>query len=199
MANDADLVVLEGMVSAFTSLHIFLFEGHLPIAFYLLCVIRREEESKPTYMHKWNVTRSKLEWWAVLCPLWLCSICWRISSLAADYDSTQCSPLMFQVKHPEVAQFLGGRLYDCVFKFNEAWKTLKLLYDMGHMALVSLVGYGCDTTFNRSHLQWYQVKENYNLLVIVATENNFFGRCVKTPPSAIQANNKSKLSCMLFI
>lgn len=25
-----------------------------------------------------------------------------------------------QVKHPEVAQFLGGRLYDCVFKYNEA-------------------------------------------------------------------------------
>ncbi|XP_077215627.1 damage-control phosphatase At2g17340-like [Tasmannia lanceolata] len=24
------------------------------------------------------------------------------------------------VKHPEVAQFLGGRLYDCVFKYNEA-------------------------------------------------------------------------------
>ncbi|PPD67672.1 hypothetical protein GOBAR_DD35449 [Gossypium barbadense] len=24
-----------------------------------------------------------------------------------------------QVKHPEVAQFLGGRLYDCVFKYNE--------------------------------------------------------------------------------
>ncbi|KAB1207642.1 hypothetical protein CJ030_MR7G019004, partial [Morella rubra] len=23
------------------------------------------------------------------------------------------------VKHPEVAQFLGGRLYDCVFKYNE--------------------------------------------------------------------------------
>ncbi|KAH9654757.1 DUF89 domain-containing protein [Citrus sinensis] len=25
----------------------------------------------------------------------------------------------FVVKHPEVAQFLGGRLYDCVFKYNE--------------------------------------------------------------------------------
>lgn len=24
-----------------------------------------------------------------------------------------------QVKHQEVAQFLGGRLYDCVFKYNE--------------------------------------------------------------------------------
>jgi len=24
-----------------------------------------------------------------------------------------------QVKHPEVAQFLGGRLYDCVIKYNE--------------------------------------------------------------------------------
>lgn len=31
-----------------------------------------------------------------------------------------CVPtLFFQVKHPEVAQFLGGRLYDCVFKYNE--------------------------------------------------------------------------------
>lgn len=30
------------------------------------------------------------------------------------------SPLsLSQVKHPEVAQFLGGRLYDCVFKYNE--------------------------------------------------------------------------------
>lgn len=26
---------------------------------------------------------------------------------------------VLQVKHPEVAQFLGGRLYDCVFKYNE--------------------------------------------------------------------------------
>jgi hypothetical protein len=26
----------------------------------------------------------------------------------------------FQVKHKEVADFLGGRLYDCVIKFNEA-------------------------------------------------------------------------------
>lgn len=27
--------------------------------------------------------------------------------------------IILQVKHPEVAQFLGGRLYDCVFKYNE--------------------------------------------------------------------------------
>lgn len=27
--------------------------------------------------------------------------------------------LVIQVKHLEVAQFLGGRLYDCVIKYNE--------------------------------------------------------------------------------
>jgi hypothetical protein len=48
--------------------------------------------------------------------------------LAADYDLKKLvtefpnyfSPVTFQVKHPEVEQFLGGRLYDRVFKFSEA-------------------------------------------------------------------------------
>ncbi|CAN4118031.1 unnamed protein product [Withania somnifera] len=37
------------------------------------------------------------------------------------YAQFKCDSLKTgMVKHPEVAQFLGGRLYDCVFKFNEA-------------------------------------------------------------------------------
>ncbi|XP_016484912.1 damage-control phosphatase At2g17340 [Nicotiana tabacum] len=37
------------------------------------------------------------------------------------YAQFKCDSLKIgMVKHPEVAQFLGGRLYDCVFKFNEA-------------------------------------------------------------------------------
>ncbi|XVF67113.1 hypothetical protein PTKIN_Ptkin10aG0094600 [Pterospermum kingtungense] len=36
------------------------------------------------------------------------------------YAQFKCDSLKIgMVKHPEVAQFLGGRLYDCVFKFNE--------------------------------------------------------------------------------
>ncbi|KAI3795643.1 hypothetical protein L1987_38299 [Smallanthus sonchifolius] len=36
------------------------------------------------------------------------------------YAQFRCDSLKIgMVKHPEVAQFLGGRLYDCVFKFNE--------------------------------------------------------------------------------
>ncbi|KAF8406740.1 hypothetical protein HHK36_008832 [Tetracentron sinense] len=36
------------------------------------------------------------------------------------YAQFRCDSLMIgMVKHPEVAQFLGGRLYDCVFKYNE--------------------------------------------------------------------------------
>ncbi|KAI3864640.1 hypothetical protein MKX03_009160 [Papaver bracteatum] len=35
------------------------------------------------------------------------------------YAQFRCDSLKIgMVKHPEVAQFLGGRLYDCVFKFN---------------------------------------------------------------------------------
>ncbi|CAM0912261.1 unnamed protein product [Alopecurus aequalis] len=37
------------------------------------------------------------------------------------YAQMKCDSIKVgMVKHPEVAQFLGGRLYDCVFKFNEA-------------------------------------------------------------------------------
>nr|CAB3470438.1 unnamed protein product [Digitaria exilis] len=37
------------------------------------------------------------------------------------YAQMKCDSIKIgMVKHPEVAQFLGGRLYDCVFKFNEA-------------------------------------------------------------------------------
>ncbi|KAJ8641060.1 hypothetical protein MRB53_017754 [Persea americana] len=36
------------------------------------------------------------------------------------YAQLKCDSLKIgMVKHPEVAQFLGGRLYDCVFKYNE--------------------------------------------------------------------------------
>ncbi|KAG2706261.1 hypothetical protein I3760_05G095800 [Carya illinoinensis] len=36
------------------------------------------------------------------------------------YARFKCDSLKIGlVKHPEVAQFLGGRLYDCVFKYNE--------------------------------------------------------------------------------
>ncbi|CAN0926990.1 Damage-control phosphatase At2g17340 [Linum grandiflorum] len=36
------------------------------------------------------------------------------------YAQFKCDSLKVgMVKHPEVAQFLGGRLYDCVFKYNE--------------------------------------------------------------------------------
>ncbi|KAJ1699920.1 hypothetical protein LUZ63_008432 [Rhynchospora breviuscula] len=36
------------------------------------------------------------------------------------YARFKCESIKIgMVKHPEVAQFLGGRLYDCVFKFNE--------------------------------------------------------------------------------
>ncbi|KAJ1403745.1 hypothetical protein SESBI_27089 [Sesbania bispinosa] len=36
------------------------------------------------------------------------------------YAQFKCDSLKIgMVKHPEVAQFLGGRLYDCVFKYNE--------------------------------------------------------------------------------
>ncbi|KAL3514926.1 hypothetical protein ACH5RR_021828 [Cinchona calisaya] len=36
------------------------------------------------------------------------------------YAQFECDSLKIgMVKHPEVAQFLGGRLYDCVFKYNE--------------------------------------------------------------------------------
>ncbi|KAG2618966.1 hypothetical protein PVAP13_3NG140715 [Panicum virgatum] len=37
------------------------------------------------------------------------------------YAQMKCDSIKIgMVKHPEVAQFLGARLYDCVFKFNEA-------------------------------------------------------------------------------
>ncbi|KAL6592697.1 hypothetical protein ACP70R_049372 [Stipagrostis hirtigluma subsp. patula] len=37
------------------------------------------------------------------------------------YAQMKCDSIKIgMVKHPEVAQFLGGRLYDCVFKFNAA-------------------------------------------------------------------------------
>ncbi|KAH8510158.1 hypothetical protein H0E87_007907 [Populus deltoides] len=37
------------------------------------------------------------------------------------YAQFKCDSLKIgMVKHPEVAQFLGGRLYDCVFKYSEA-------------------------------------------------------------------------------
>ncbi|XP_039014600.1 damage-control phosphatase At2g17340-like isoform X1 [Hibiscus syriacus] len=36
------------------------------------------------------------------------------------YSEFKCDSVKIgTVKHPEVAQFLGGRLYDCVFKYNE--------------------------------------------------------------------------------
>ncbi|PKA60375.1 Uncharacterized protein AXF42_Ash008435 [Apostasia shenzhenica] len=36
------------------------------------------------------------------------------------YVQMKCDSIKIgMVKHPEVAQFLGGRLYDCVFKYNE--------------------------------------------------------------------------------
>lgn len=36
------------------------------------------------------------------------------------YAQMKCDSIKIgMVKHPEVAQFLGGRLYDCVFKYNE--------------------------------------------------------------------------------
>ncbi|XP_021912748.1 uncharacterized protein At2g17340 [Carica papaya] len=36
------------------------------------------------------------------------------------YAQFKCDSVKIgMVKHPEVAQFLGGRLYDCVFKYNE--------------------------------------------------------------------------------
>lgn len=36
------------------------------------------------------------------------------------YAQMRCDSVKVgMVKHPEVAQFLGGRLYDCVFKYNE--------------------------------------------------------------------------------
>ncbi|OAY63282.1 uncharacterized protein At2g17340-like isoform X1 [Ananas comosus] len=36
------------------------------------------------------------------------------------YAQFKCDSIKIgMVKHPEVAQFLGGRLYDCVFKYNE--------------------------------------------------------------------------------
>ncbi|KAJ8434009.1 hypothetical protein Cgig2_001202 [Carnegiea gigantea] len=36
------------------------------------------------------------------------------------YAQLKCDSIKIgMVKHPEVAQFLGGRLYDCVFKYNE--------------------------------------------------------------------------------
>nr|AFK47314.1 unknown [Lotus japonicus] len=37
------------------------------------------------------------------------------------YAQFKCNSLKIgMVKHPQVAEFLGGRLYDCVFKYNEA-------------------------------------------------------------------------------
>lgn len=37
------------------------------------------------------------------------------------YAQFKCESIKVgMVKHPEVARFLGGRLYDCVFKYNEA-------------------------------------------------------------------------------
>lgn len=66
MANDADLVVLEGMVSIHAPMHFnfFLFGGHSRWISGGLCC--REEHLKLTYMHKWNVTRSRLEWCVLL-------------------------------------------------------------------------------------------------------------------------------------
>ncbi|XP_052192234.1 damage-control phosphatase At2g17340-like isoform X2 [Diospyros lotus] len=40
----------------------------------------------------------------------------ELAYLASDADLVILEGM---VKHPEVAQFLGGRLYDCVFKYNE--------------------------------------------------------------------------------
>ncbi|TYJ00195.1 hypothetical protein E1A91_A13G070600v1 [Gossypium mustelinum] len=40
----------------------------------------------------------------------------ELAYLASDADLVILEGM---VKHPEVAQFLGGRLYDCIFKYNE--------------------------------------------------------------------------------
>nr|AWA44692.1 hypothetical protein SO84B15_000001 [Saccharum officinarum] len=47
----------------------------------------------------------------------LSSVSPELAFMANDADLVMLEGM---VKHPEVAQFLGGRLYDCVFKFNEA-------------------------------------------------------------------------------
>jgi hypothetical protein len=44
----------------------------------------------------------------------MCVVLYSLAKLVTNF----CF-LFKQVKHPEVAQFLGGRLYDCVFKYNE--------------------------------------------------------------------------------
>jgi hypothetical protein len=103
---------------------------------------------------------------------------------------------MFQVKHPEVAQFFGGRLYDCVFKFNEAWATLKLLYHIWPHC----ISFSHWLQNTGAMLHWtlpstmIASERNYCLLVVG------LGRTISmadTPPYALRANNKSKLSCML--
>ncbi|KAL2924923.1 hypothetical protein RDABS01_034130 [Bienertia sinuspersici] len=44
------------------------------------------------------------------------SVSQELAYIASDADLVVLEGM---VKHPEVAQFLGGRLYDCVFKYNE--------------------------------------------------------------------------------
>lgn len=42
-----------------------------------------------------------------------------LPSVKHDVPFTYQACINFQVKHQEVARFLGGRLYDCVFKYTE--------------------------------------------------------------------------------
>lgn len=67
-----------------------------------------------------SVIPSRLGWYIFgLCHCFLCFL-FRKVSLAQRNLFIPCPTGDFiQVKHPEVAQFLGGRLYDCVFKYKE--------------------------------------------------------------------------------
>jgi len=62
-----------------------------------------------------SVTPLRLEWYL----FGLCRCCFYLAKLEELTHYLFFFLCCTQVKHSEVAQFLGGRLYDCVFKYNE--------------------------------------------------------------------------------
>ncbi|MBA0815761.1 hypothetical protein Gohar_000500 [Gossypium harknessii] len=96
LASDADLVILEGMVKCAAD--------HDLGCFCVLC-------SDLILVDQLLATK--------IFDFFICTFQGRgiETNLYAQF---KCDSLKIgMVKHPEVAQFLGGRLYDCVFKYNE--------------------------------------------------------------------------------
>lgn len=136
VASDADLVILEGMVSSVIKFPFLLVQKewgtilHLKSQMTVGCVLMFECFRLSMFIGTRN--RDKLicsikmwfnqDWNGIFFDgrsfsLWILTerqnkLTWKLILFSFLAHS-------WQVKHPEVAQFLGGRLYDCVFKYNE--------------------------------------------------------------------------------